>query len=180
MPLPVCGVNGCVDLDRPSGHGRCSGICMAHRHRARTPLWMRGVHGENGLASGGMSPDFAVRQLGSANFHVANVGVMPMAHTVRVRAGMIEKAMSLSGHRSDYSMAKAMGINRSTLARVRAGQLQPGPSFIAGALIALSPFQFCDLFEVVPRNQDVHQDGLRPRSEIVCTGGNSQSCPRTT
>jgi hypothetical protein len=157
MPLPACGVNGCVDLDRGSGHGRRSGNCMAHRHRACTPLWMRGVHSENGLASSGMPPDFAVRQSGIASVYVANVGVTPMAHTVRVKSGMIEKAMSLSGHRSEYSMAKAMGINRSTLARVRSGQLQPGPSFIAGALIALSPFEFSDIFEIVPRSHDVHQ-----------------------
>ncbi|WP_308199635.1 hypothetical protein [Saccharothrix sp. S26] len=83
------------------------------------------MHSENGLASGGMPPDFGVRQLGIASFHVANVGVTPMAHTVRVKVGMIEKAMSLSGHRSEYSMAKAMGINRSTLARVRSGNSNP-------------------------------------------------------
>ncbi|WP_447005150.1 transcriptional regulator [Saccharothrix isguenensis] len=58
---------------------------------------------------------------------------------------------------SDYALAKAMGLDRSTVGRVIKGQLQPGPAFIGGALSALDR-QFDDLFEVVevsrPRTTD--------------------------
>ncbi|MEV1114938.1 hypothetical protein AB0I91_07700 [Actinosynnema sp. NPDC049800] len=40
-------------------------------------------------------------------------------------------------------------MNRSTVARVLSGDLRPGAAFIAGALAALSPMQFDDLFHVI-------------------------------
>ncbi|WP_342787207.1 hypothetical protein [Saccharothrix saharensis] len=73
-----------------------------------------------------------------------------MSHTVRLRTDVFTKAARLAGFRSDYALAKAMDVNRSTVARVLSGELQPGPAFIGGALIALAPMQFHDLFEVVP------------------------------
>ncbi|MEU4801314.1 transcriptional regulator [Actinosynnema sp. NPDC023587] len=66
--------------------------------------------------------------------------------------------MTLAAFVSDYALAKAMGLNRSTVSRTRAGHLQPGPFFIAGALIALAPMQFEDLFETVP---------VRPREGVA-------------
>lgn len=42
-----------------------------------------------------------------------------------------------------------MNVNRSTVARVTSGEIQPGPAFIGGALVALAPMRFDDLFEVV-------------------------------
>jgi hypothetical protein len=73
-----------------------------------------------------------------------------MPHTIRLRTNMFVRAAQLAGFRSDYGPAKAMDVNRSTVARVVSGQLQPGPAFIGGALVALAPMQFDDLFEVVP------------------------------
>jgi hypothetical protein len=73
-----------------------------------------------------------------------------MAHTVKLRTDIFSKAMQLAGFRSDYGMAKAMGINRSTVARVVSGELRPGPVFIASALNTLAPMQFHDLFDTVP------------------------------
>nr|WP_143532419.1 helix-turn-helix transcriptional regulator [Saccharothrix sp. ALI-22-I] len=73
-----------------------------------------------------------------------------MPHTVRLRSSLFTKATKLAGFRSDYALAKAMGINRSTISRVVSGEIQPGPAFIAGALIAFAPMQFEDLFEVAP------------------------------
>jgi hypothetical protein len=72
-----------------------------------------------------------------------------MPHTVRLRTDFFAKAARLAGFRSDYGLAKAMGVNRSTIARVVSGQLQPGAAFIGGALVALAPMRFDDLFEVV-------------------------------
>jgi hypothetical protein len=68
--------------------------------------------------------------------------------TVHLRAGLFSRAVTLAGFESDYALAKAMEVNRSTVARVRQGELQPGPAFIGGALTALAPMQFADLFAV--------------------------------
>ncbi|RKT52226.1 transcriptional regulator [Saccharothrix australiensis] len=73
-----------------------------------------------------------------------------MARTIKLRARAFRKAAILAGYASDYGLAKAMEVNRSTVARVLNGELQPGPLFIGGALTALAPMQFDDLFEVVP------------------------------
>lgn len=73
-----------------------------------------------------------------------------MPNTIRLRTEAFTKAVRLAGFRSDYALAKAMDVNRSTVARVVNGDLQPGPAFIGGALTALAPMQFDDLFEIVP------------------------------
>ncbi|KOX13713.1 hypothetical protein ADK67_43705 [Saccharothrix sp. NRRL B-16348] len=73
-----------------------------------------------------------------------------MPYTIKLRTDVFTKAARLAGFRSDYALAKAMEINRSTVARVLSGELQPGPAFIGGALLALTPMQFHDLFDIVP------------------------------
>ncbi len=70
-------------------------------------------------------------------------------YTIRLRSEAFGKAVILAGFPSDYALAKKMRVNRSTVVRVRRGDLQPGPAFIAGALRALHPLAFGDLFEVV-------------------------------
>ncbi|MFT7841558.1 transcriptional regulator [Saccharothrix sp. BKS2] len=70
--------------------------------------------------------------------------------TIRLRTDAFSKTMRLAGFRSDYALARSMGVNRSTVTRVLTGQLHPGPAFIGGALTALAPMQFDDLFEIVP------------------------------
>lgn len=72
-----------------------------------------------------------------------------MALTIRLRGEAFGKAALLAGYASAYGLAKAMQVNRSTVKRVLSGELQPGPAFIGGALTALAPMQFDDLFEVV-------------------------------
>ncbi|MEU4742135.1 AMED_5909 family protein [Actinosynnema sp. NPDC023658] len=69
-------------------------------------------------------------------------------YTVRLRGEMFGKAVRLAGFHSDYALARAMGLNRSTVKRAREGELRPGPRFISGALKALAPLEFDDLFEV--------------------------------
>ncbi|MBB4962838.1 transcriptional regulator [Saccharothrix violaceirubra] len=70
-------------------------------------------------------------------------------YTIRLRTIPFAKAMLLAGFRSDYVLSKAMGVNRTTVTRVRTGELNPGAAFVAGALTALSPLDFDDLFEIV-------------------------------
>ena len=65
---------------------------------------------------------------------------------------MFRKAVVLAGYYSDYSLAPAMGVHRSTISRVRSGSAQPGKAFISGALTVLAPYEFDDLFEVVERD----------------------------
>lgn len=72
-----------------------------------------------------------------------------MPYTIKLRTDAFAKSARLAGFRSDYALAKAMDVNRSTVARVLGGELQPGPAFIGGALTALAPMQFDDLFEIV-------------------------------
>jgi hypothetical protein len=72
-----------------------------------------------------------------------------VSFTVRLRRDAFAKIARLAGFPSDYALAKRMQVNRSTVARVLAGDLQPGPAFIGGALIALAPMSFEDIFEVV-------------------------------
>ncbi|TQM83266.1 hypothetical protein FHX81_5684 [Saccharothrix saharensis] len=81
-----------------------------------------------------------------------------MPFTVRLKNDVFTKAVKLAGFPSDYSLSKKMEINRSTVARVLSGELNPGPVFIAGALKALTPMQFDDLFEVVRSNQNLGVD----------------------
>jgi hypothetical protein len=76
-------------------------------------------------------------------------------YTVRVRADTFRKARALAGLPSDYGTAKAMGVNRTTVSRVLSGDLQPGATFIAGALVALEPMTFDDLFEVIPKPGEI-------------------------
>ncbi|MEV0678953.1 transcriptional regulator [Actinosynnema sp. NPDC050436] len=73
-----------------------------------------------------------------------------VSYTIRLRADAFARAVQLAGFRSDYGLAKAMEVNRSTVARVLSGLLQPGPAFIGGALVALTPMCSNDLFEVIP------------------------------
>lgn len=55
----------------------------------------------------------------------------------------------LAGFGSDYELARRMGVDRATLSRALAGEFQPGPGFIAGALRALEPADFHKMFRVV-------------------------------
>jgi transcriptional regulator with XRE-family HTH domain len=72
-----------------------------------------------------------------------------MPFNVRLRHEAFTKSVALARFQSDYALAQAMEVNRSTVARVLSGELRPGAAFIAGALTALSPLEFTDLFEVV-------------------------------
>ncbi|GAA3844066.1 hypothetical protein GCM10022243_08100 [Saccharothrix violaceirubra] len=92
-----------------------------------------------------------------------------VTHTIRLRAVEFAKAMTLAGYRSDYALSQTMGLNRSTVTRVRTGHLNPGPAFIAGALIALAPMEFHDLFNVIH---------ARPRRTASTSGTTGHPCHR--
>jgi len=70
--------------------------------------------------------------------------------TVELRVEEFTSAACEAGYTSEYMLAQAMGVNRSTLSRVLNGELRPGASFIAGALTALDDTTFDTLFAIVP------------------------------
>ncbi|WP_433264860.1 transcriptional regulator [Actinosynnema sp. CS-041913] len=51
-----------------------------------------------------------------------------------------------AGYDSDYALAEAMGVDRSTVQRVLDGRMRPGNRFIAAALATLGPRRFNQLF----------------------------------
>ncbi|PSL51412.1 hypothetical protein B0I31_12141 [Saccharothrix carnea] len=71
-----------------------------------------------------------------------------MSYTVRVRSAAFTEAMR-ARFGTEYRLAAAMSVNRSTLNRVLTGSLRPGPAFIAGALTAFAPITFDALFDIV-------------------------------
>jgi len=68
---------------------------------------------------------------------------------IKLRQDAFGEAMREAGFPSARALAKAMSVNHSTVTRVMRGELQAGPEFIGGALTALAPLAFADLFEVV-------------------------------
>ncbi|MBB4967811.1 transcriptional regulator [Saccharothrix violaceirubra] len=73
--------------------------------------------------------------------------------TVRLRVHVFDRMARAAGFRSDFQVAAAMGVNRSTVKRVKDGKLRPGPAFIGGALTALAPKKFEELFQVVDQER---------------------------
>ena len=71
-----------------------------------------------------------------------------MPQKIKVRRAAFAVARAAAGYRSDYSLAKAMQVARSTVGRVLEGDIRPGAAFIGGALAALPEQKFEDLFEV--------------------------------
>ncbi|WP_158852333.1 transcriptional regulator [Saccharothrix deserti] len=69
---------------------------------------------------------------------------------MKLRVAEFQRSARRSALTSDYLLAPAMGVNRSTISRVLTGELRPGAAFIAGALAAFAPLEvrFEDLFEV--------------------------------
>ena len=69
--------------------------------------------------------------------------------TLRVRWDVVKALREIKELTDDGALARAMGVNPSSVSRVTNGKQQPGPRFIAGLCIALSA-KMTDLFEVVP------------------------------
>ena len=68
--------------------------------------------------------------------------------TLRVRWDVVNALREIKNLTDDGSLARAMGVNPSSVSRVTNGKQQPGPRFIAGLCIALNA-KMTDLFEVV-------------------------------
>ncbi|MGM1064472.1 transcriptional regulator [Saccharothrix sp. Mg75] len=64
----------------------------------------------------------------------------PSVYRVRLRRDDFGEARKAAGLASDYALARALGVHRSTVCRVLAGDLDPGAGFIAGAVAVFARF----------------------------------------
>ncbi|MFC6091168.1 helix-turn-helix domain-containing protein [Saccharothrix lopnurensis] len=71
----------------------------------------------------------------------------PSLYGIRLRREELCRAREAAGLRSDSALARAIGVNRSTVTRILAGDLQPGAAFIAGVVAVFARFD--RYFEVV-------------------------------
>jgi len=74
--------------------------------------------------------------------------------TVRVRAAQLRRHAVRAGLKTDAEIASALGVNRTTVLRMLAGDdWTPGPRVIGGVLLAFPDRSFGDFFEVVEIGQ---------------------------
>jgi len=84
-----------------------------------------------------------------------------MPYTIHLHVDFFVASMRKAGFSSDASVARVMEVDRSTVTRVLAGELRPGRAFIGGALTALAPLTFDDLFTVAKVRCDASDPGRR-------------------
>ncbi|GAA1307465.1 hypothetical protein GCM10009634_70540 [Saccharothrix xinjiangensis] len=89
----------------------------------------------------------------------------PSLYSIRLRKEELDQARKAAGLRSDYALARAIGVIRSTVTRVFAGELQPSGAFIAGVVAVFARFD--RYFEVV-----------RGQTEVVVPGVDSGRAPQ--
>lgn len=71
-----------------------------------------------------------------------------MGSLIRLKVRQYEKVAASKGWTSTTSAARAIGCEVSTLSRILRGERACGGEFIANLLVAASPWDFNDLFEV--------------------------------
>ncbi|MFT7839263.1 helix-turn-helix transcriptional regulator [Saccharothrix sp. BKS2] len=82
----------------------------------------------------------------------------PSLYRIRLCKEELYRARKAAGLRSDYALARAIGVNRSTVTRILAGDLQPGAAFIAGVVAVFARFD--RYFEVVRGETEVVVPGI--------------------
>ena len=73
--------------------------------------------------------------------------------TIKLRAEKFRQHARQRGLKSDSASATYLGLNRSTVLRILAGDQVPGERMIAASLAAFPELKFDDLFEVVTTRQ---------------------------
>lgn len=69
--------------------------------------------------------------------------------TVRLRTGQFRRHAEQAGLASDNAIALALGVNRTTVMRLLAGDITPGPRVIGSVLLTWPEKRFEDFFEAV-------------------------------
>ncbi|MFT7836952.1 helix-turn-helix transcriptional regulator [Saccharothrix sp. BKS2] len=82
----------------------------------------------------------------------------PSVYRIRLRRDELDRACEAAGLNSAYALARVIGMNRSTVTRILAGDLQPGAAFIAGVVAVFARFD--RYFEVVRGETEVVVPGI--------------------
>ncbi|RKT85634.1 hypothetical protein SAMN05421805_12763 [Saccharopolyspora antimicrobica] len=69
--------------------------------------------------------------------------------TIQIRSDALKRHRIAAGLTSNYALARAMGLEQSTLSRTLGTGRAPSSLFVAGLLRALQPATFEELFELV-------------------------------
>lgn len=77
--------------------------------------------------------------------HIASA---PKSGPIRIRTDALSQRRAAAGLHSNYALARAMGVQHTTVDRVLSGRIAPGPVVIAGLLRALPGTRFEDLFAI--------------------------------
>lgn len=100
----------------------------------------------------------------------------PSLYGIRLRKEELDQACKAAGLKSDYAVARAIGVNRSTVTRVFAGDLQPGSAFIAGVVAVFARFD--RYFEVVRGETEVVVPGIDSGKALQKGIGDADSAER--
>lgn len=79
---------------------------------------------------------------------------------IKLKTEAFKRLQKDKGFKSDTKLSSAMGINRSTLWRVKKGKCSPGKDFIAGALKALE-VTFDEIFFLSEPLQVGHREAMK-------------------
>lgn len=88
-----------------------------------------------------------ILRCGLAQVYVADMHSTSPPAVVRLRADALAEWAAREGLGSEVAQAERIGIDRSTLSRVRRGEITPGERFIA-AILAATGAKFEYLFEI--------------------------------
>lgn len=93
------------------------------------------------------------RFIGVTKSNPPKLGTEGATLELNAKGWMRLSAAVIGGTYSDQAIAPKLGLNPSTVYRVRTRRLAPGPTFIAAALTVFGMDKFNDLFEVVAANE---------------------------
>lgn len=85
---------------------------------------------------------------------------------IKLNRTAFEKKQKEAGFDTDTKLARAMGINRTQVWRVKEGKSDPGEEFIAGALKALK-VGFDEIFFLQEPLQEGHSNDLKTGTDCI-------------
>lgn len=74
--------------------------------------------------------------------------------TIQLKTDLFERIVKARGWNSDAAIAKALGISRAQIQRIRSGEQPPSTSFIASFLNAVPEAGFRRTFDIVPATEE--------------------------
>ncbi|GAB3227797.1 helix-turn-helix domain-containing protein [Mycolicibacterium hippocampi] len=71
-----------------------------------------------------------------------------MTHTLAINHPALTELRASTRTTTNEALARAIGVDTSTVSRVLAGTAAPGPRFIAGVLLTFGTARFSDVFTI--------------------------------